>query len=131
MYGRANLAQARNHYKSLELASRVEAASPHALVTILYDELMRSLDVLGAALRQGRALGSEPHAHRARAILTALAASLDFDQGGNVATILGQVYRAMTRQLAEILASGDAAKLSELRTGVGAIADSWRQVARN
>lgn len=130
MYGRANLAQARNQYKSLELASRVEAASPHALVTILYDELMRSLDVLGAALRQGRDLVGEPHAHRARSILTALAASLDFDQGGNVATILSQVYWAMSRQLSEILTSGDATKLAELRTGVGTIADSWRQVAR-
>ena len=102
MYGRPNLLRARNQYKSLELASRVEGASPHALVGILYDELLRSLDVLGAALRQGREIAREPSAARARSILMALSASLNFDQGGSVAQTLGGVYRAMTRQLLEV-----------------------------
>lgn len=128
MYGRANFAQARNQYRSLELASRVEAASPHALVAILYDELMRSLDVLAAALRQGRDVSREPHAERARSILTALAASLDFDQGGTVATILAQVYQAMTRQLSDVIALRDGDKLGALRAGVATIAESWKQV---
>lgn len=129
MYGRPNLLRARNQYKSLELASRVEGASPHALVGILYDELLRSLDVLGAALRQGREIAREPSAARARSILMALSASLDFDQGGSVAQTLAGVYRAMTRQLSEAIANGDAAKLSEVREGVAGITESWRKLS--
>jgi flagellar secretion chaperone FliS len=128
VYGRPNLLRAQSQYKSLELASRVEGASPHALVAILYEELLRSLDVLGAALRQGRNLACEPHAARARSILTALVASLDFDQGGGVAQTLAGVYRAMTRQLSEAIADQDNAKLSELRDGVAAIKESWGQL---
>ena len=128
MYGRSNLLRARNQYKSLELASRVEGASPHALVAILYDELLRSLDVLGAALRQGNDIAREPSAARARSILTALLASLDFDQGGGVADTLGGVYRAMARQLSEAVADGDSAKLSEVRDGVATISESWRRL---
>jgi flagellar secretion chaperone FliS len=128
VYGRPNLLRAQSQYKSLELASRVEGASPHALVGILYDELLRSLDVLGAALRQGREIAREPSAARARSILTALSASLDFDQGGSVAQTLSGVYRAMTRQLSEAVTTGDADKLSELRDGVATISESWKRL---
>jgi flagellar secretion chaperone FliS len=128
VYGRPNVLHAQSQYKSLELASRVEGASPHALVAILYEELLRSLDVLGAALRQGRELAREPSAARARSILAALSASLDFDRGGSVAQTLGGVYRAMTRQLSEAIASGDGAKLNELRDGVATISESWQRL---
>ena len=125
VYGQPNTMRARNQYRSLELASRVEGASPHALVAILYEELLRSLDVLGAALRQGRDIGREPHSARARSILTTLIASLDFDQGAAVAETLASVYRAMALQLSSATANGDAVKLAELRDGVATIAASW------
>ena len=129
MDGRQNLMRARNQYRSLELASRIEGASPHALVAILYEELLRSLDVLGAALRQGRDIGREAHSQRARSILTTLTASLDFEQGAAVADTLASVYRAMALQLSTALTHGDGAKLKELRDGVAAIATSWGQLA--
>jgi flagellar secretion chaperone FliS len=128
VYGRPNVLRAQSQYKSLELASRVEGASPHALVAILYEELLRSLDVLGAALRQGKDIAREPSAARVRSILTALSASLDFDQGGGVARTLAGVYRAMTMTLAEAIASGDGAKLTELRDGIATISESWQRL---
>jgi flagellar secretion chaperone FliS len=120
--------RARNQYQSLELASRVEGASPHALVGILYDELLRALDVLGAGLRQSKDIAQEPSATRARSILMALSGSLDFDQGGGVAQTLAGVYRAMTLTLSEAITTGDAAKLNELRDGVATISESWRRL---
>jgi flagellar secretion chaperone FliS len=128
VYGRPNVLRAQSQYKSLELASRVEGASPHALVAILYEELLRSLDVLGAALRHGKDIAREPSAARVRSILTALSASLDFDQGGGVAQTLAGVYRAMTMTLAEAIASGDGAKLTELRDGIATISESWQRL---
>jgi flagellar secretion chaperone FliS len=129
MYGRLSPLRARNQYRALELTSRVEGASPHALVAILYEELLRSLDVLGAALRQGQDIGRDPHSERARSIITTLSASLDFDQGAAIANTLAGVYRAMAVQLSTATANGDAAKLSELRDGVATIAASWARLA--
>jgi flagellar secretion chaperone FliS len=129
MYARPNLLRARNQYQSLDLSSRIEGASPHRLVAILYEELLRSLDVLGAGLRQGKDITREPSAARARSILASLSASLDYDKGGSVAQTLGEVYRAMTRQLSAAIAGGDPTSLSVLRDGVADIAESWRQLA--
>ena len=128
MYGRPNLLRARTQYRSLDLVSRVEGANPHALVTILYDELLRAIDVLGASLRQGKDIMREPSAARARAILAALSAGLDFDQGGSVAQTLGSIYRAMSRQLSEAVADQSNDKLNTLREGVADIAESWRRL---
>ncbi len=121
-------AKARNHYLSLDLASRLEGASPHGLVAILYEELLRSLDVIAAALRQGRDVSREPNVERARSILVALTGSLDFDRGGTLAQTLAQVYRSMMGQLAIVVAEGDVDKLDELRDGVTDVGDAWRRL---
>ena len=36
---------AQKRYEALSITSRIEGASPHELVVILYEELLRSLDV--------------------------------------------------------------------------------------
>jgi flagellar secretion chaperone FliS len=121
-------AKARNHYRSLDLVSRLESASPHGLVAILYEELSRALDVIAAALRQGRDVSREPNVERARSILVALIGSLDFDHGGSLAQTLAQVYRSMMGQLAIVVAEGDADKLGELRDGVASVEDAWARL---
>jgi len=102
VYPRPNPLRARNRYQVLDLSSRMEGASPHRLVAILYDSQMA----------------------RAKSILAALEAGLDFDRGGELATTLCGVYRAMQRQLA--IAGQDVEKLAEVRAGVANIAQSWR-----
>ncbi len=125
----SQFARARNHYRSLDLVSRLEGASPHGLVAILYDELLCSLDVIAAALRQGRDVSREPNVERARSILVALTGSLDFDHGGSLSQTLAQVYRSMMGQLAIVIAEGDAEKLDELRDAVADVGDAWRRLA--
>ncbi len=124
----AQMAKARSHYRSLDLASRLEGAGPHGLVAILYDELLSSIDVLAAALRQGRDVSREPHVERARSILVALIGSLDFDKGGTLAPVLAKVYRSMMGQLAIVVAEGDADKLDELRDGIANVGDAWAKL---
>lgn len=61
---------------------------------------------------------------RAKSILAALEAGLDFDRGGTLATTLCGIYRAMQRQLANT--PNDVEKLNEVRSGVANLAESWR-----
>ena len=37
-------------YRTVDVAAQVEAASPHRLVGILFDELVKTIDVLRAAI---------------------------------------------------------------------------------
>ena len=102
----------------------MEGASPHRLVAILYEELENALDTAIRATEGGLDIAAHTQMARARSILAALEAGLDFDRGGALATTLCGVYRAMQRQLAA--AARDAEKLREVRTGVADIARSWR-----
>jgi flagellar protein FliS len=121
---------ARDHYQSLALSSRLEATGPHGLVSVLYEELIRSIDVMSVGISRRKNLAEEPHSDRARSILTALDASLDFERGGAVADQLSSVYRAMQGQLRRSIAANDAAMLAQLREGVSAIAESWNRIVR-
>lgn len=117
-----------NHYQSLALSSRLEATGPHGLVAFLYEELLRSLDVMAVGLARGKDLASEVHSDRARSILTALEGSLDFERGAAIATIFAGVYIAMQGQLRRLIAANDAEMLAQLREGVTEIAGSWDQI---
>jgi flagellar secretion chaperone FliS len=130
VYQGGNLAQARNQYRMLELAGRVEAAGPHGLVAILYEELLRALDVMAAALKREQPAPQALDAARATAILIALHASLDSENGGTVADSLAHVYRAMLGTVRRVIANQDATKLAELREGVKTIADAWNALAK-
>lgn len=125
-----SLNQARNQYQSLELSSRLESASPHGLVAILYEELQRSFDVMMAAADRGKTLSGEPATARARSILIALEGSLDAERGGDVARTLGGIYRAMQAEFSQAIAQNSREKLSALREGVAAIADSWNRIVQ-
>lgn len=124
MYPRPNPLRARNRYQVLDLSSRMEGASPHRLVAILYEELQNALDSAIRARESGQEVAANSQMARAKSILAALEAGLDFDRGGELATTLCGVYRAMQRQLAT--AGQDVEKLAEVRAGVANIAQSWR-----
>jgi flagellar secretion chaperone FliS len=127
-FGRPNPGDASRQYRALALSSRLEAASPHQLVGILYEELGKALDVLLAVEDRGGTLRDDPHADRARAILLALTAGLDLDRGGPLAVTLAIVYRAMTKTFGMAIVEADRAALAELRSGVAALAESWQKI---
>lgn len=129
MYGQTYALRARNTYRALDLASRVEGANPHSLVTILYDELIGALDVLAVAMRSGKDVSREFSVTRARAILVTLRAGLDFSAGGDLAATLDGIYAAMARLLDECAGERSADKLVELRAHTASIASAWAQIA--
>ncbi len=110
------------HYQELALSSRLEAATPHALVSLLYEELIITLDVLKAAIT------NRPSAARASSILVSLEASLDFEQGGQLAQTLAGIYRTMQAELTFVIRHQDQARLAVLREGVTDLYQAWRQI---
>ncbi|RST31556.1 flagellar protein FliS [Sphingomonas ginkgonis] len=120
---------ARKTYQTLSVASRIEAAGPHELVAILYEELLRALDVTRAALLQGKPEALRQGRERASSILIALEASLDFERGGTLAPSLGRIYRSMQKELAAFGNEPRAERLEAVRKGVGDLLGAWVQIA--
>lgn len=118
------------HYQELALSSRLEAATPHALVSLLYEELIITLDVLKAATTNRPSPSPKPGSSAARAssILVSLEASLDFEQGGQLAQTLAGIYRTMQAELTFVIRHQDQARLAVLREGVTDLYQAWRQI---
>jgi len=118
-----------NAYRSSK-AVAAEFASPHQLVTMLFD---------GALERLARAIG---HAERGEVqakgecigrvvlILDSLQASLDQGAGdGVLARNLAELYDYMMRRLTEANLRTDAAMMAEVHQLLGGLAEAWRAVA--
>lgn len=126
-----NYSKASAHYRALALSGQTESANPHALVVMLYEELLLCIDVLTLRSKRLAALTDDEQAHRARGIVVALRAGLDFESGGELAFTLDGLYAALAAELEEKLTAADPVGFSELRAGVQSIASAWKAIAGN
>jgi flagellar secretion chaperone FliS len=127
MYVQRNAFRAADHYRHLDLEGRLAAASPHQLVSILYESLDTSLAAAIMAYEQDKGAPLTIQMGRARSILLALEAGLDFERGTELASTLAAIYRAMQRRLSDV--SDYPAALTEVQQGVSELARSWNALA--
>ena len=125
--GYAGTAAARR-YAAVHSGSRVEGATPHALVKILFDELLIALEATMLAERNNDRLKVSDKQARAMSILFALESSLDFDRGGDVATGLAQIYREARRLLLVSAKEHVIEPVEQARAMIAEIADAWNQI---
>jgi flagellar protein FliS len=125
----ARFGAARARYQNVDLASRIEAATPHRLVAILLDELMKSLDAMAAACRVSDFVQRGQRQSRSLSILHGLEGSLDYEKGGDIAASLAAIYaRARTMVLAGAR-DNDSDTLLKAREMIGEIASAWDSIA--
>lgn len=122
------LNRARASYQAVDIKSRIEGATPHQLVAIMFDELLKSIDIMAAAAgrRDFTCLGSAQS--RALSIIGGLQVSLDMERGGELAQSLSSIYREARRL---VLAAGkgcDAAPAMQARVMLGEIASAWEAI---
>ena len=123
MYGTA-----RARYMDVDVSSRVEGASPHRLIGVLFEELDKAFEAMGAAQAGGdraRALSAQG---RALTILHGLETSLDFARGGEIATGLAAIYREARRQLRAATGEEQPERTKRARAMIGEIAGAWREI---
>jgi flagellar secretion chaperone FliS len=120
---------ASQHYRMLDLQSRVASASPHGLVGLLYEELLRSLDLIVAQHAQGKVIAGNAHLTKALSIIVALQGSLDFANGGDLAPVLNRIYRSAARTLNEAAKEDDIGKIEEVRSAISEIAYAWQALS--
>ncbi|MET0370754.1 MAG: flagellar protein FliS [Sphingobium sp.] len=119
---------AARRYAAVHTGGRVEGATPHALVKILFDELLIALDAAILAESNGDRLKVSDKQARAMSILFALESSLDHDRGGDIALGLAQIYREARRLLLQGAKGRTTVPVEQARAMVSEIADAWSQI---
>lgn len=129
MFGSHGHVAARTRYAHVDLGSRIEGASPHRLIGVLFDELTKTLDALAAGISAGGArAGLLQRRARASSILSGLEGSLDHEAGGALARSLSAIYREARRLLGEGVSTGDPAPIAEARAMIAEIAEVWAAI---
>ncbi|WP_340313216.1 flagellar export chaperone FliS [Rhizorhabdus argentea] len=119
---------AKLRYQAVDIESQVEGASPHRLIGILFEELMKAIEIMLAAQRAGNRTKMIDKQARSSTILLALETSLDFRNGGEIALNLARVYRE-ARRLIQVGGRGnDAAMVERARDLLAGIVDAWEQI---
>lgn len=123
-YGRAGA-----QYRQVDVTTRVEGASPHRLVAILYEELLGAIATMGQAIRIGDIIRRGESQSKALAIVGGLEASLDFEKGGEIAGMLLSIYAEVKRLLIRAAREASMEASDAARKLVGEIATAWNAIA--
>lgn len=115
-------------YRQVDIASRAGGASPHQLITLLFEDLIRALRLAALATEQRDHPAKSTHLSKALALLFALEAGLDFERGGEVAETLSRFYRGARESIMAASLALDADRLREVAANVAEIAESWRTI---
>lgn len=115
-------------YAQVDVSARIEGASPHGLVMILFEELLKGLDTLCAAERIGQGQRHGGVQARAVSILHGLESGLDYEKGGELAVNLGRIYREALRLVMTPWGATRADALDQARAMLGDIASAWASI---
>lgn len=123
MYGSSrNVA---NFYRRTEVSSAALGNDPHKLISLLLDGACKRLRLAHACIDRSDIPGKAKAISSACAIIGHLNATLDRQQGGEVAENLTAIYDYSLRRLTEANLHNDTAILDEVLGLIETIASAW------
>lgn len=119
-------------YQQMEIESDVRGADPHRLIVLLFDGAESALRQAQMHLAANNIVGKSDSITKAiEIILDGLSASLNLEEGGELANNLRALYNYMVSRLIHANIHKDAAAISEVQTLLGEIAGAWRDMGQN
>lgn len=103
-------ASQQSSYREMEILS----ASPDRLLLIVFDQLVVNLERARIAMERKDIELRVASLRRARALVTELMTTLDFEKGGALATQLADIYQFMLYELVDVGQRGDIAVVQKL-----------------
>lgn len=128
MYGKPANRAADQSYRWIAFTSRVASASPHELVSILFDELLLALEAMPIAHRARMHAQYAARQSRALTILHSLDTSLDFEAAPELANSLAAIYREARRLIMQASRDNNPALIHDARAMIAEIADAWQAI---
>ncbi len=117
-----------NAYKE----TKIRTASQGQLIVMLYDEAIKQIDLAIAAMEAGTRKLDTVHNSivKAQDVLTELAASLDFERGGQIAKSLFSLYMFFREQLLEANVKKKSDSLKAVRSMLAELREAWVQISK-
>jgi flagellar protein FliS len=116
-------------YKRVATDTGVQTASPHELVSLLFDALLQSLARARGALEAGDVATKGAAIGKAVRILEeGLKAGLNMEQGGELAQNLHGMYGYCVSRLTHANLHNDMAALTEVVELIKPVAESWQSI---
>lgn len=117
-------------YREVGVSTGVAGATPHQLVTMLYDGLLESIRQARGAMKlkqvdlRGRAIS-----RALRIVDEGLKAPLNMAEGGELAQRMSDLYGYISLRLIEANLRNDEQALVECQTLIEPLRDGWQQIA--
>ncbi|MEQ1688355.1 MAG: flagellar protein FliS [Sphingopyxis sp.] len=112
-------------YARIDLAARINGASGHALVSILYEELDKVLGAISHAITHNLMTLLTAHKTQFLIILHGLESGLNFERGGAVALALAKAYSTIRRDVMLGIDALDIAQIATPHQAARDIASAW------
>ncbi|WP_075182067.1 flagellar export chaperone FliS [Pantoea sp. 1.19] len=115
-------------YAQVGLESAVMSASPHQLITLLFDGAHSALVRAGLFIQQGETIAKGEALSKAIAIIdNGLKAGLDTEGGGELVANLSALYDYMVRRLLHANLHNDLQAVHEVDGLLTPLADAWKE----
>ncbi|WP_410015377.1 flagellar export chaperone FliS [Sodalis sp. C49] len=117
-------------YAVVGLQSSVMSASPHKLITLLFDGALSALAKADIFMAQGNIAAKGNALSKAIEIIdNGLKMGLDMENGGELSHNLAGLYDYFCRQLIQVNLHNDRDLLQEIRLMLTGIADAWKHIS--
>ena len=125
-----NLRRHARAYQNAQRQAFAESDDPHALIAILFDELLRQMRHFAREVEEGSSKNLEQSEHFSRAltILYGLQSSLNFEAGGEIASNLFRLYEYSRQQLLNTTQTENSTGLNAAIESLDVIRDAWQQL---
>ena len=118
-------------YANSEQNAVVESDNPHALIVVLYDELIRSMKSFCQNINKDSSNIEvrTKHFSKSLSVIYALQKCLDFEKGGEIAENLFLLYEHARVHLLEAFKSQNSEQVEISIKSLEEIREAWRDVA--
>lgn len=118
-------------YANNYVETAVSEASPHKLVEMLYEGVIKSLTLAKVFIEQGNYAKKAESSNKALSIINSLRDGVDLEKGGDVASNLYELYDYCYRRTIEASSNNDITILEELLEHFKTLNDAWKQMPEN
>jgi len=119
---------ASKQYKSIELQTRIDTASPHELIELLLQGARSHIVTAQGNIQRDQIKEKGEHIGRALSIIEGLKSSLNHDQGGEIATNLLKLYDYVQHILLKANLNNDEDLLAQSNLLLAQVHQAWQSI---
>ncbi|WP_080452162.1 flagellar export chaperone FliS [Legionella pneumophila] len=123
--------QISSQYKTIELQTRIETASPHELIDLLLQGARSHIATAQGNIQRNQIKEKGEHIGKAISIIEGLKMSLNHDKGGEIAENLLQIYDYVQQILLKANLKNDEDLLAQSNMLLAEVHQAWQAINSN